>query len=89
MAALQEAIDLRGRGLHADLAQALAILRSTRSLTLAVGHLPSEANTAADALSRQAGPTGEAKAWPFTAETAVSIDRPLKPQALRAWLRDA
>ena len=87
VASLQEALDTKGKDLHEDLAQALAILRCTRSLDLAVGHLPSEANDAADALSRQDGPEADRKPWPFTKAQRVMIDHPLRPSALWEWLR--
>ena len=84
-AALQEALDLKGRGPQGDLAQALAILRCARSLNLAVAHLPSEANLAADALSRQADrPKPE---WPFTEGQGVERDTPLAPSAVWARIR--
>ena len=38
--ALQEALDLKGKGVHASLAHILAVMRCSRSLALAVGHLP-------------------------------------------------
>ena len=85
-AALQEAISLKGKGVHAPLSQALAVLMASRSLRLATGHLPSEANEAADSLSRQAEP-GNVKPWPFRPEMGVHRDVPLSPCELWAWLR--
>ena len=84
--ALQEALDLKGRGVHTKLAQALSIIIVSRSLSLSVGHLPSEANTAADSLSRQAEP-GNRKPWPFARKAGVKIDTPLSPSTLWQWLR--
>ena len=84
--ALQEALDLKGRGVQAPLAQALSILVVSRSLALSVGHLPSEANTAADCLSRQAEP-GSRKPWPFKRGSGVTVDVPLTPAALWEWLK--
>ena len=65
LGALQEALDLRGRGNHLHLARALAVLRSRRSLAISVAHLPSEHNVHADALSRLAAPEPERKEAPF------------------------
>ena len=65
VAALQEAINMRGKGPQEALAQALAVLRGARSLQLAVGHLPSESNTLADCLSRLFAPSTDANQWPF------------------------
>ena len=79
---LQELLDLRGRGLHERPAQVLAVLRCSRSLDLAVGHLPTESNLAADALSRQAGPKGERKPWPFTRRQRVPQTLPKPPVQL-------
>ena len=79
---LQEVIDMRGRGLHERPAQVLAVLRCTRSLDLWVGHLPTESNLAADALSRQVGPEGERKRWPFTPSQNVETTVPRSPAEL-------
>ena len=86
VAALQEAISMKGKGLHAPLSQALAVLIVSRTLRLSAGHLPSEANEAADALSRQSEP-GNAKRWPFSPQQNVIQDVPLAPSALWAWIR--
>ena len=66
-AALQEVLELKGASGHSELAQALAIIRCSRSLDLSVAHLPSESNTLADTLSRLSEP-GADKAWPFPPE---------------------
>ena len=84
--ALQEALTLKGRGLQGELAQALSVLIVSRSLTITVGHLPTEANTAADALSRLAEPRGS-KSNPFVGRSGVSQDFPVRPSALWAWIR--
>ena len=84
-AALQELLDLKGSAAHGDLAQALAILRCSRSLELTVGHLPSESNVLADALSRLAAP-GSPAAWPFGPDVNVIVDSALQPSDLWAWL---
>ena len=84
--ALQEALTLKGRGLQGELAQALSVLVVSRSLAITVGHLPTEANTAADALSRLAEPRGR-KINPFAGRTDVLRDVPVRPGALWAWIR--
>ena len=84
-AALQEALDLKGRGAQNMLAQALAVLLASRSVVLTVGHLPSEANTAADALSRQSEP-GNVKPWPFQPADGVEVDQPICPTTLWTWI---
>ena len=68
-----------------DLAQALAVVRCTRSLNITVAHLPTEANQVADALSRQAD--AAPPEWPFSAEQDVIRDTPLSPAALWEWIR--
>ena len=85
VAALQEALDLKGKGTKAPLAQVLAVLLVSRSLQgLTVAHLPSEANDAADALSRQFEPDN-CKPWPFG--PAVCQDTPLDIPTSMAWIR--
>ena len=84
-AALQEVLNLKGSKVHERLAQALAIIRCARTLTLSVAHLPSESNTLADALSRQADPS-DPHPWPFADDAAVMRDTPLRPSALWKWL---
>ena len=83
-AALQAALSLKGRGPQLKLVQALAVLRSARTLDLEVAHLPTEANLAADALSRQFGPHSDRKEWPFEHSAGVARDTPLSPPALLA-----
>ena len=84
--ALQEALALKGRGLQEELAQALSVLIVSRSLTISVGHLPTEANTAADARSRLAAPK-DRKRNPFADRPDVHRDVPVRPTALWAWIR--
>ena len=84
--ALQEALTLKGRGLQGELAQAISVLVVSRSLAITVGHLPTEANTAADALSRLAEPGGR-KRNPFAGRPDVLRDVPVRPPALWAWIR--
>ena len=83
--ALQEVLDLKGKGLHAPVSQALSRLLVARSLSLTVAHLPTEANTAADALSRQAEPHN-LKPWPFVRSQGVVVDEAVRPSTLWSWL---
>ena len=85
--ALQEALDLKGKGTQAPLAQCLAVLLVSRSLPaggFVVGHLPSEANEAADALSRQFEPDNH-KPWPFGPE--VRRDTPFDIPTILALIQ--
>ena len=66
----------------AGFAQVLGVLTATRTLDLSVGHLPTESNLAADALSRQEGPLEERKPWPFPQEQGVGLARVLRPRKL-------
>ena len=84
--ALQEALDLKGRGSLLELAQLLAVLRGARSVEVAVAHYPTESNVAADALSRQSGPVRERKAWPFRPDHGVKVVEPIGLEELWAWL---
>ena len=65
--ALQEALDLKGRGALLQLSRELSVVRAGRSLWLHVSHLYEEANSIADALSRQAAPQDQAKPFPTAA----------------------
>ena len=65
--ALQEALDLKGRGPLLQLSRELSVLRARRSLWLHVSHLYGEANTAADALSRLEAPEDQRKPFPAAA----------------------
>ena len=85
-AALQEALSLRGKGIQAELAQALPVLVVSRSLSIAVGHLPAEANLTADALSRLAEPGGSYRN-PFEHQPGVIRDVPVSPSTLWEWTR--
>ena len=84
-AALQEALSLKGKGPLSDLAQVIAVLRCSRSLALTVGHLPTEANDTADALSRQFD--SPPSAWPFKPDQRIVRDVPLRPAKLWDWIR--
>ena len=83
--ALQEALDLKGKGGQEPLAQALAVIVASRSLSLTVAHLPTEANVLADSLSRQSEP-GNLKPWPFTSaqheQGRLREDTPVSPREL-------
>ena len=85
VSALQEVVSLKGKGLHAPVSQALSRLMVSRSLSLTVGHLPAEANTAADALSRQAE-SKNPKPWPFRRGQEVQVDEAVRPSTLWSWL---
>ena len=55
-AALQDALDLKGRGAMLAVAHELAWRKARHRWAFVVAHLPSEDNTTADALSRIASP---------------------------------
>ena len=69
--ALQCAIDLKGKGLMLILSRALAVLRARKSFVVTVGHLASEHNDHADALSRLCAPEEDAKPFPAGLDAAV------------------
>ena len=69
-AAPQEALEVKGRRQLYHVSLELSVRRARAHWILQVAHLPSEANTAADACSRLFAPGGEAKPNPFTG-TAV------------------
>ena len=73
LAALTATIAFRGRGDLGRVTRELSLRQARWGLRLAVGHLPSELNTWADALSRQFGPQPPA----IPAELA---DLPCPPQ---------
>ena len=84
--ALQEAVALKGKGSLEPLSQALAVVVAARSLSLTVAHLPTEANTAADSLSRQCEP-GNKKPWPFPPDQPrLRVDTAMPPSALWEWI---
>ena len=64
LASLEAALHLRGKGPLAKLGRELSWRRTRAGWRYAVGHLPTEKNLVADALSRLHAPGGEAKAWP-------------------------
>ena len=67
--ALTSALSLKGRGSMLAVARELSWRQARRRWAFEVGHLPSEHNSVADALSRVADPAG--KAWPSWALTAA------------------
>ena len=90
--ALQEALDMKGRGAMEVLAIGLAILCARRSVHIAAGHLPSERSVFADALSRLTAPGDDAATWPFSEDlhliqrhprTLPELEAHSRPRALR------
>ena len=63
--ALSNALALKGRGILLNVARELAWRQARRGWKFSVGHLPSEFNVVADALSRWADP--KKHVWPATA----------------------
>ena len=81
-AALQSALSLQGRGALVHVARELTWRMARRGWQFRVGHLPSEYNVIADALSRVADPKGHA--WPSEA-LASAVYRP-PPKLRKLWL---
>ena len=81
-AALSNALSLRGRGPMLAVAREISWRRARRSWSFRVGHLPSENNNVADALSRVADPKG--KGWPSVALGAAAEAKP--PRLRDLWL---
>ena len=80
--ALASALSLRGRGALLAVARELSWRQARRRWSFEVGHLPSEYNNVADALSRVADPTG--KPWP---SWALGAAEPRKcPKISDLWL---
>ena len=75
-AALQEALEVKGRRQLYHVSRELAVRRAREHWLIEVGHLPSEANTAADACSRLKAPAGEAKANPFRGKAVKRLQAP-------------
>ena len=85
-AALQEALEVKGRRQLYFISRELAVRRARHHWLIEVGHLPSESNTAADACSRMWAPAGERKANPFAGS---SVRRLRAPRLAQVWsLRD-
>ena len=70
-AALQDALDLKGRGAMLAVARELAWRKARHRWAFVVAHLPSEDNTTADALSRIASP--ESAAMPLSVAHALRL----------------
>ena len=87
VAALQEAINMRGKGPQEALAQALAVLRGARSLQLAVGHLPSESNSHRGCLEPLVRTRLGGQAVAVPQGSSVTRDVPLSPSVLWSWLK--
>ena len=62
---LNNALSFKGRGILVAVARELAWRQARKGWQFSVGHLPSEYNTVADALSRWADPKGHV--WPALA----------------------
>ena len=72
--ALSNALSLRGKGPLEAVARELSWRQARRGWRFEVGHLSSEHNTVADALSRTADPKGAA--WPALALASATSKRP-------------
>ena len=76
LAALESALNPRGRGSLAKLGRELSWRRARDGWHYVAGHLPSERNTVADALSRLGAPKSEAKQVPPELGRAVRREAP-------------
>ena len=63
-ASLESALHLRGKGALAKIAREISWRRARTGWRYAVGHLPSERNCLADALSRLHAPAADSARWP-------------------------
>ena len=80
--ALTNALQLKGRGPLLAIAREISWRKARRSWAFEVGHLPSEHNSIADALSRIADPK-ETKGWPSKALAAARAVTP--PRLSEVW----
>jgi hypothetical protein len=80
---LQNALDLKGRGPLLAVAREISWRQARRKWSFTVGHIPSEHNDVADALSRVADPAG-AHGWPRAALAGADAVTPPKLHSL--WL---
>ena len=80
--ALQDALALSGKGIMNAVAREISWRQSRRRWAFDVGHLPSEFNVVADALSRVADPKGGP--WPSAALSAAKWVTP--PKLADLWL---
>merc|ERR1712194_273249 len=81
-AALSSSLALKGRGVLLAVARELSWRQSRRLWAFDVGHLPSEHNEVADALSRTTDPKG--CAWPSAALASAVFRKP--PRLVDLWL---
>ena len=87
IAALQSAISLRGRGTLNDLSREISWRRVRFAWQYAVGHVPSEDNSIADALSRTAAPPGsERRARPEGVESLPRASPEIAPNTWEALI---
>ena len=80
--ALNNALSLKGKGELIAIARELSWRQAKRGWLFSVGHLPSEFNVVADALSRQADPKG--CKWPTLALASATHVAP--PRLASIWL---
>ena len=80
--ALNLALSLKGRGHLLAISREIAWRRARRKWLFEVGHLPSENNTIADALSRVNDPTGVP--WPSEALGGADFSKP--PRLADVWM---
>ena len=76
LGSLEAALNLRGKGILAKMSREIAWRRARDGWRYAAGHLPSERNDVADALSRLHAPTAEAKTLPSAVTGAARRDPP-------------
>ena len=79
---LSSALRLQGRGAMLAVAREVSWRTTRRRWAFEVGHLPTEHNTIADALSRVADPSP--KSWPATALASSEADK--VPDLSKIWL---
>ena len=76
LASLESALHLRGRGVLSRIARELSWRRAREGWRYVVGHLPTERNKLADALSRLAAPAVEHRSLPPELKAARAQDAP-------------
>lgn len=79
---LQNALALKGRGALLAIAREVSWRQARHQWSFTVGHLPSEVNTVADALSRVADPSGKT-GWPKLALAGAEVVSP--PRLFDIW----
>ena len=82
LGALEAALNLRGRGALSKIAREISWRRARDGWRFAAGHLPSERNLVADALSRLTAPAAEAKRLP---EAVKGARRRVLPEIASLW----